>query len=55
MKDRVPENYFKSVQKAKTIFLYQTVYDPNLKKFVPITKPKDGKEFDQEYVGALID
>ena len=54
-KDRVPENYIEKVNKVKTIFKFQTVYDPRIKKFVPSEKPKEGESFDQKYVGDLID
>lgn len=46
MKDRVPEGYFQNVQKVKTIFRHQTVYNPKEKKFVPIFEPKEGEVFD---------
>lgn len=41
--------------KVKTIFKFQTVYDPRTMKFVPLSKPAEGETFDQKYVGALID
>lgn len=54
-KDKVPPNYWEDVQKVKTIFKFQTVYDPRSKQFVPIHQPKEGETFDQKYVGSLID
>lgn len=53
-KDRVPDDYWEQVQKVKTIFKCQTVYDCREKKFVPISN-EEGLEFDQKYVGAHID
>ena len=52
MKDRVPAGYWEDVCKVRTIFKYQTVYDPHKKSLVPL---EAGEGFDQEYVGALID
>lgn len=37
MSSKVPANYEKDLEKIRTIFKFQTVYDPRSKRFVPLT------------------
>ena len=38
-KDKVPDNYLADVQKARSVFKFQTVYDPRIKRFVSLEQP----------------
>jgi hypothetical protein len=49
----VPANYIQSFAQAELAFIHQRVYDPSLKKLVPLNEfPQGGlKEDDQKWVG----
>jgi hypothetical protein len=49
----VPPNYIQSFAQAELAFIHQRVYDPSLKKLVPLNEfPQGGlKEDDQKWVG----
>jgi len=44
-KDRVPDGYMDEVQKVKTIFKFQTVFDPRSEEWVPNERPKEGETY----------
>ena len=44
-KDKVPTDYEAQMEKIYSIFKFQTVYDPRIKKFVPLHDPQ-GYKFD---------
>jgi exonuclease-1 len=49
----VPANYIQSFAQAELAFIHQRVYDPSLKKLVPLNEfPQGGlKEDDEKWVG----
>jgi exonuclease 1 len=54
-KERIPKNYFESVNKVHDLFMYQTVYDPITFKCKHLNDLPPNVEVDQEFLGAIID
>jgi len=54
-KDRIPKNYFESVDKVRDLFLYQTVYDPYTYKCRPLNDIPPNVKVDQSFMGEFVE